>query len=490
VYAALVGVLLLVVFRSGGYRGLVAMLGLALATFALGPVAVSAPLRAWVGALTLVLMALSGSALAAWLLPKGVYLAYAASALGLGLLWWRQQEEDAAAGQTLLLAALGWLAGNAVLVTAWWSEGRGLGAGMLAALVVLAPLGMIKLNPRLSWRLSAQTGVVVALVLGVLAVGVLVSGTYYASKRFETVSGDLDNRWHHWAMGASLPDSSAEHWFGIGVGMYAERYFLQKTVQGAYPGTHQLASDDDGRHFLRMGGPRHQLGFGEIYRVSQRVSPALKLPLVVMVDARVPNGKTELLHLEVCRKHLLYAQGCALKVVRVPGGGWKHLEFVLNGKDFGSGAGWPPRPAVFSLANVTKGGVIDIARLSVIDAQGKDLLDNGDFAAGGDFWFFSSDRFHLPWHAKNLWLHLWVEQGWFGAIAFSLLGLVALWRVSVGRAAHHPLAPPLAGALLGFFSVGAFDSLIDAPRLTAFAFMLMWMALGVRGRDEPAEQGE
>ncbi|GHU08781.1 hypothetical protein AGMMS50225_08060 [Betaproteobacteria bacterium] len=487
VYAALVGILLVFVFRTGGYRGLAAMLGVALATFASGPVVVTAPWRAWTGALTVALVAsvaLSGSALAAWLMPKGVYLAYGASALVFGLLWWRRQDEEAAAEQTLLLAALVWLAGNAVLVTAWWSEGRGVGAGMLAALVVLAPLGMIRVNPRLGWRVSAQTGVVVALVLGVLALGVLASGTYYASKRFETVSGDLGSRWRHWAMGASLPESGAEQWFGIGVGRYAERFFLQKTVEGAYPGTHQLSSDDDGRHFLRLGGPRHQLGFGEIYRVSQRVSSTLKRPLVVMIDARAPNGGAERLHVEICRKHLLYARGCAIKSVGVPGGGWKQLEFVLDSKDFGAGADRLPRPAVFSLADVTKGGMIDIAKVSVIDAKGTDLLDNGDFAAGGDFWFFSSDNFHLPWQEDNLWLHLWVEQGWFGVIAFSLLGLVALWRVSMGRAAHHPLAPPLAGAMLGFFSLGAFNSLVNAPRLTTFVFMLMWVALGVRvGRE-------
>jgi O-antigen ligase len=479
-YATLLGGVLILVFRTGGYRGLIAMLGLAAVVFAVAPVAVGQPGRVWAGALMLALTAFIASVLAMFLLPKGAYLAYATSAVAVGALLIRKRERDGDPLQTdvLLLAAFGWLAGNAILVTTWWSEGSGLGAGILAMLILLAPFAKVVAHPHRVWKVTVQSGVGVVLVLGVLAVGVVASSTYYASKRFETVDQDIKGRFQHWAAGASLPNGAKERWFGIGVGQFAERYFWQ-TPEGMFPGTHQLLSDDGMIRFLRLVGPQHALGFGEIYRVSQRVSSALKPSLFISIDARAPEGQPAELHFEVCRKHLLYADECLTKNVQTRSATWEHLEVILDGEALGSRS-WPPKPTVFSLGVANEGGVIDIDNLSVTDARGIDLFDNGNFSAGGDFWFFSSDRFHLPWHAKNLWLHLWVEQGWFGVVVFTLLGLVALWRVSVGRAAHHPLAPALAGALLAFFGVGAFDSLIDAPRLTTFAFMLMLLALGLQ----------
>jgi hypothetical protein len=48
-------------------------------------------------------------------------------------------------------------------------------------------------------------------------------------------------------------------------------------------------------------------------------------------------------------------------------------------------------------------------------------------------------------------------------------------RLTLGRARRHLLAPPLLAGLVGFLLVGAFDSLLDIPRV-AFAFL--WL-LGV-----------
>ena len=55
-----------------------------------------------------------------------------------------------------------------------------------------------------------------------------------------------------------------------------------------------------------------------------------------------------------------------------------------------------------------------------------ELLGNGDFQHGNDRWFFTSDRHHLPWHAKNLWLHVYFEQGVLGLLIFSALLVFAL----------------------------------------------------------------
>ena len=93
----------------------------------------------------------------------------------------------------------------------------------------------------------------------------------------------------------------------------------------------------------------------------------------------------------------------------------------------------------------------------------------------------TSDRDHLPWHAKNLMVNLLFDQGAVGLGLFLLLSAAAFWRTSFGRAREHPLAPYLAASLLGFWIVGIFDSLIDAPRVAFLYYVLCLYALILNG---------
>ncbi|MCC7079630.1 MAG: transposase, partial [Burkholderiales bacterium] len=164
---------------------------------------------------------------------------------------------------------------------------------------------------------------------------------------------------------------------------------------------------------------------------------------------------------------------------RLPkGDGWHVVTKSMDVQDLGSAAGIP-RLTVVSIANDSR-TPIDVDKISLIDANGRELISNGGFTQGTSFWFFSSDRHHLPWHAKNLWLHYYVEQGYLGMIVFGLLGLVALLRLTVGPSSRHLLAAPLLGAIVAFFIVGLFDSLVDAPRLATLAFLLLFIAMGLR----------
>ena len=53
-----------------------------------------------------------------------------------------------------------------------------------------------------------------------------------------------------------------------------------------------------------------------------------------------------------------------------------------------------------------------------------------------------------------------------------MLVIASLVRTAVGPARRHPDAPFVAAAVLGFLAVGAFDSLLDVPRV-AFVFYLV-----------------
>ncbi|HZF79277.1 MAG TPA: hypothetical protein VEZ89_05750, partial [Rubrivivax sp.] len=186
------------------------------------------------------------------------------------------------------------------------------------------------------------------------------------------------------------------------------------------------------------------------------------------------------IHAEICRKHLLYDDGGCMYAgveVKSQGGQWQTVRLQLPGRGVGRGDWYAPGLIAFSLAVNVSGRTIEIDEVRASDAGGRPLLRNGDFNAGMAHWFSSSDRHHMPWHMKSMPLHVLFEQGWVGLAAFSLLAAAALWRLGAGAAKDHELAPACAAALVGFGIVGAFDSLLDAPRV-AFAFwLLLWLAL-------------
>lgn len=479
VYAAVLLWLLAAVFQTGGYRGAGAMLGLALAVFGAAPVVAVASAHALGGAVVLVLAAAAASVAAMLMIPKGVYLAYALNAVLLGAALfsrWPGGLERWATG--VRIALLGWLAVNAVLVSQYWAESGGVLSALFCVLWLLLPLAWVHIRPARCWRPTPHGWVLVSMCLGAITIAVVSLNTYYAATRMERAAADLEGRLGHWSYAASLPSGQGAQWLGVGVGRFAEAYFWQ-APEGVFPGSHGLGFDA-GNPYLKLGAPRHVLGFGELYRVSQRVSPGVVAPLQLAVRARAPEADAHL-NVEVCRKHLLYEAGCAAGGVRVPkGAAWTTQHLVLDPGRLGGSGSVLPRLTVFSIANDSR-ALLEVDDISLVDGHGRELLGNGHFARGADRWFFTSDRHHLPWHAKNLWLHFFVEQGWLGLAAFSLLCAAALFRLTLGRGAAHPLAPPLLGGLTAFFIVGAFDSLVDAPRLAMLAFLLMFTALGVRG---------
>jgi O-antigen ligase len=96
-----------------------------------------------------------------------------------------------------------------------------------------------------------------------------------------------------------------------------------------------------------------------------------------------------------------------------------------------------------------------------------------------------SERIHLPWHIKNMAFNVLFDQGAVGLLLFVLLVGGTLWRLTAGHARRHPMAPFLTASLVGFLVVGAFDSLLDVPRV-ALAFYLVLFA-GLALEEPPRE---
>ena len=130
--------------------------------------------------------------------------------------------------------------------------------------------------------------------------------------------------------------------------------------------------------------------------------------------------------------------------------------------------------------NQKKAALIDVDNVTLLDAEGRDLVHNGDFSKGMQRWFFSTDS-HLAWHAKNLFIHVLFEQGWLGLGAFAAL-LVAAVLTLLRRAGHDAMALALFISLVSFLVVGLVDSLIDEPRLDFLFFWLLAISLVSGGK--------
>ena len=190
--------------------------------------------------------------------------------------------------------------------------------------------------------------------------------------------------------------------------------------------------------------------------------------------ARIKPEVPVSVHAEACEKHLLYNGNCLIgKLGLAKGlGEWQAIEFELPGNSPSRGQWYAPRLIEFSIALDSEAGRADVDDLQLLDASGRDLLSNGSFDQGLARWYTSSDHHHMPWHAKNLAVHVWFEQGPLALIVLGIAVATALYSLALGRARGHPLAPALAAALVGVLAVASVDSVFDMPRL---AFLVLWL---------------
>lgn len=459
-------------FSGGGYRGLVAFVGLVV----LGHQAGGAIHRMSPGPLVagvvagLALLALTP--LAQFWLPKGVYLAYllAAGTTATVLLLQRRNGPSPA----LMLALLTWTAGNTAWVGIHWGGPEALPGAALAAGGAFAVLLCQALLPRPLWLPSMLPLPTVLAFTAIGGLGVATMTSSYMGERMAMSNQDLSGRMAHFRASANMVHSPLEQILGLGLGRFPEAFFWNLPDEGL-PGTAHLHRDASGRQ-LELGGARHTIGYGEELRVSQRVATDATVPFRFRL--RVKSSAEATLLISLCRKHLIYSADCVGRSFTVKGAdGWQTIEGVSDPGTLTPG--FPPRPAVASLSLSSPGRVL-VDDLELIAADGRSLLANGDFEQGVDRWFITSDRDHLPWHAKNLLVHLYVEQGWLG-IAALLTALVFIGlRLLRSTTRAMPFARALMGGLSGLMVVGMVDSLLDMPRLSVFVCLALWLGLTLR----------
>jgi hypothetical protein len=438
----------------------------------------AATARLWAATFALAIpLGLLAGALA-WLLPKGAYWAYS-TLLMLALTGWLYRlRSNSDIGRSLALAGALTLPIAAGLVANHWGGTPALADASvsLVAIYLSAAWGMRAKHmiwPS-GWR---RQGVALAGAMSIAAMVAVFSGGAYMGDRFATSERDFAGRLQHWRAGLNLLQTPGDWLVGKGLGRFPASFFFG-APGNEFPGSYQLGQHEANR-FLSLSGPRYQAGYGEVLRISQRIVPGPAGRYRLEFDVRT-QGKAKL-GFGICSKHLLYAESCGGREIVVSSIDpvWQHQSLEFNVPKLG-GSWYAPQLVVFSLAIDTLGARADIDNLILIDPNGRQLLANGGFSDDMARWFFTSDHHHMPWHMKNMYLHVLFEQGLLGLAVFIVLTVAALIRSLSGRRAHHPLAPAMVAGIVGFLIVGLFDSLLDVPRV-AFLFFLL-LLLAIQGR--------
>ncbi|MGO4381890.1 hypothetical protein [Pseudoduganella sp. RAF53_2] len=478
---ALLAFVLVRVFESSGYRGLLACLGLLGAAIV---VAGAEPrLRHWLVAIGVAIALLAADGLLQMLASgaatdKNAYMAYllagAVCAAGTGLLVFGR-EEQRPLGLALALGALPAIGVASGMVGYHWSGNAAL-PDIALVLAVAAALAASRLLPQRLWRLDRGTltmGFFAAIVFGTL---IPIAGSYYTGSRFATVGDDMGVRLTHWSEALDMMDSDGlTQAFGQGLGRYPETY-LWKNTHGEMPGTFRYEEENGNNRFLRFGATQFSLGYGEVLRMLQHVDVQAGKHYELSVDTRRPN-KTIQLRALVCERWLIYPQNCT--PIRFPEQqkqwkeGWEHNSSVVT---IEAGSRGPFGPPIQLELSSDAGGLLDIDNVSLRELDtGRELIRNGNFSDANDYWFFSSDRNHMPFHVKNFAVNQVFELGWIGAVVTAFF-LIAVGAPLVARGLGGDLqAAVFLAAMTGCMMVGLFDSITDVPRLTIL-FMLLALA--------------
>ena len=292
---------------------------------------------------------------------------------------------------------------------------------------------------------------------------------------------------------------------GEGLGSYPAAHYW-RSAEPVHAGSYALA-DEPGRRFLR-------LGTGAPVYIEQVVPVRAGQRLQLALEVRGPASAV--LGVMLCEKWMLTSGACA-DVAPAPTASspasaaaagdtaWRPVTLSLSTEGWPATHGPVGRTVKLAVFHGTGAGTVEVSRL-VLSAQTPgataaatatspsiapataapdsaaprpSLLRNGDFSAGLDHWFFSTDV-DPPWHVHSTPVAVWFEQGWLGVLAWSLAAALAL-----GAAARRAWRGDLTGAallaaLLAAGVCGAVNTLTDAPRFLTLLLVLLWLA-GERG---------
>ncbi len=363
---------------------------------------------------------------------------------------------------------------RAMLSSRWADTGLALALAIAVPSILIFALGGLAFGNSFGKRLALREALAaLAIVSILLPIAVIALSGYQMQTRTNTVGEDWAVRTSHWRKTAAMvPDSVVAQLFGRGLGVFPRANLLEGVSQESG----WFISDQGPTQVLRMIGNSSlamgqrlwsptpgQYSFSAQVRNPSRASASLEVRLqprrVLEMDGWLPNSKE-------------------LKFVVKPGQSFEKVEGVIDIEPASIPRWFDPRSLVIALTNSGyPGSALDLTDIRLTDAQGGNVLRNGDFSAGGKYWLAYSDFFHLDWHVQSIYVATFLESGYFGLSILLALIVTAVWRslCSVRRGA--PFGAASTAAIAGFLVLGVTGTLNDVPRIMTLFLLLCTAAL-------------
>lgn len=351
---------------------------------------------------------------------------------------------------------------------------------LLLAAAVLVATGGFWAGRRLVEPIGYKgVAVTMMLVTGIIAVVTPALLGSRMEKRLSTTQVDMVTRETHWknALEIMTPDWPTRL-FGMGVGRFPAEY-LWSGIQSDI-GTYKFQREADGNIVLLLSS-------GQDERMAQRVDLPADQKYTLSLDVRTQDDRLWL-------RGMVYRRNILLQTDTPPDfrelnfhlksthGEWQRVSQTFNLGELGE-RGWTGRqPLVIELMNWQRyeylhgpRTLVAIDNISLKDEQGREWLQNRDFSRGMERWFPYYDFNHLPWHIKNIWVHIYFDQGLLG-----LVGLAGFLAATLIAAIHRARQGDAWGftistAMASFLGVALFGGLLDMPRVIFIAYLLLFV---------------
>ncbi|WP_334064115.1 hypothetical protein [Alteromonas genovensis] len=288
--------------------------------------------------------------------------------------------------------------------------------------------------------------------------------------RAETSTRDLDTRLSHWQ---SIIDSgnwnSRNIFWGHGLGSMPANYALSGAAELDRIGTFAIDKD---KNILKVI-PGSDLMLTQRFRADTKGDYLLEIVYRANKKIKVAVG--------ICRRNMIifefWAHGCGnIERIYLPpsseNGSRSQLITLKATKDSVFAL-----PAALTLKATVGDVPLEINSISLLNANGKEVLLNPLFSEGGDFWFYYYDFEHLAWHIKNLYLSFAYQFGVIG----SLFILTLITAAFLGfYKSEELLSLPCAmftAFLAGQFSFGTFGDPTDSARTAMWFYFILFGAL-------------
>jgi len=306
-------------------------------------------------------------------------------------------------------------------------------------------------------------------------------------ERAPRVSGDPDAPEDHWR---DVVDSAQDGFFsdllGNGVGRFPASYIGKHPEVGKNVGSFRVTRENN-RDVLRMGS-------GRDFTLGQRVTLKPYTNYAVTIHLRAEQAGRVLIGL--CERNLIYAgnfqANCVQNALSFPGteGAFAPQTLEINSGRTGESRALWRWPTIVTLSYDTPDTVVEIDAIE-LSADGFNLLRNGSFKEGLDYWLSYNDYAHWPWHTGNTFLQVWFESGWLGLCLFAAL-LALLVHANLERHAPDSLEPVYTTGVLTVCLFGFFGSPLDSARVSWMFYFFLGTGLAqlrVRGRHHRANAG-